>query len=182
MVTAVTLALTLAFEPAEPGIMRRPPRNASTPILDGFLLWRIALVSSVLIVGTVGVFLWELQRGEPLEAARTAAINALVMGQIFYLLSVRYDTAAGWLPQNLGGNRWIYFSIVAVLGLQMLFTYWGPMNGLFGTAAIDSPAWLLAVLVGLLVFLAVESEKAIRRRGDNARRTVPGRKPAQVER
>ncbi len=182
MVTAVTLALTLAFEPAEPDIMRRPPRNASTPILDGFLLWRIALVSSVLIVGTVGVFLWELQRGEPLEAARTAAINALVMGQVFYLLSVRYDTAAGWLPQNLGGNRWIYMSIVAVLGLQMLFTYWGPMNGLFGTASIDSPAWLLAVLVGLLVFLAVESEKAIRRRGDSTRRTVPGRKPAQVER
>ncbi len=182
MVTAVTLALTLAFEPAEPDIMRRPPRNASTPILDGFLLWRIALVSSVLIIGTVGVFLWELQRGEALEAARTGAINALVMGQVFYLLSVRYDTAAGWLPQNLGGNRWIYVSIVAVVVLQMLFTYWGPMNGLFGTAAIDSPAWLLAFLVGVLVFLAVESEKAIRRRGNSARRHAVGRDPAQAER
>ncbi len=166
MVTAVTLALTLAFEPPERNIMRRPPRDASTPILDRFLLWRISLVSSVLIVGTVGVFLWELQRGEPLEASRTAAINALVMGQVFYLLSVRYDTAAAWLPQNLGGNRWIYAAIVSVLGLQALFTYWTPMTGLFGTAPIDSLAWLWAVTVGLLVFLAVESEKAWRRRGN----------------
>ena len=181
MVTAVTLALTLAFEPAERDIMRRPPRDASTPILDGFLLWRIALVSSVLIVGTVGVFLWELQRGEPLEAARTGAINALVMGQIFYLLCVRFDKAASWLPQNLGGNRWIYASILAVLGLQMLFTYWGPMNSLFGTASIDGPAWLLALLVGVLVFLAVESEKAIRRRGDPARQRAARHNPARQQ-
>ncbi|MGB5742231.1 MAG: cation-transporting P-type ATPase [Sedimenticolaceae bacterium] len=166
MVTAVTLALTLAFEPPERDIMHRPPRNASTPILDRFLLWRVGLVSSVLIVGTVGVFLWELQRGEPLEASRTAAINALVMGQVFYLLSVRQDTAAGWLPRNLGGNRWIYASIAAVVGLQLLFTYWGPMTTLFGTAPIDAPAWLWAVMVGLLVFFAVESEKAWRRRSD----------------
>jgi magnesium-transporting ATPase (P-type) len=181
MVTAVTLALTLAFEPPERNIMRRPPRDASTPILDSFLLWRIGLVSSVLIVGTLGVFLWELQRGEPLEASRTAAINALVMGQVFYLLSVRYDTAAGWLPQNLGGNGWIYAAIVAVLGLQVLFTYWSPMTGLFGTAPIDGLAWLWAIMVGLLVFFAVESEKAWRRRGSTPQ-IERGRRAAGVDR
>ena len=182
MVTAVTLALTLAFEPPERDIMRRPPRNASAPILDGFLLWRVALVSSVLIVGTVGVFLWEVQRGEALEASRTAAINALVMGQVFYLLSVRHNTAAGWLPQNLGGNRWIYPSIVAVVGLQLLFTYWGPMTTLFGTAPIDGLAWLWAVMVGLLVFFAVESEKAWRRRNDKLARERSRRLQARTAR
>ena len=181
MVTAVTLALTLAFEPPERNIMRQPPRDASAPILDSFLLWRIGLVSSVLIVGTVGVFLWELQRGEPLEASRTAAINALVMGQVFYLLSVRHDTAAAWLPQNLGGNPWIYAAILAVLGLQALFTYWTPMTTLFGTAPIDSLAWLWAVMLGVLVFFAVESEKAWRRRGSSPQ-IERGRRAAGVDR
>ncbi len=165
MVTAVTLALTLAFEPAERHIMQRPPRNASAPILDGFLLWRIALVSSVLIVGTVGVFLWELARGEALEASRTAAVNALVMGQIFYLLSVRQDMTAAWSRGALGGNLWVYGAIAAVLVLQLLFTYWVPMTALFGTAPTDILAWGWALMVGLLVFCAVESEKAWRRRG-----------------
>jgi len=177
MVTAVTLALTLAFEPPERDIMRRPPRNAAQPILDGFLLWRIGLVSSVLIVGTIGVFLWELQRGEPLEASRTAAINALVLGQVFYLLSVRHNAAAAWLPKNLGGNVWVYAAIVAVIGLQLLFTYWGPMMTLFGTAPVDNLAWLWAVMVGVLVFLAVESEKAWRRRG-LAQRRQAAKRPA----
>ncbi|MEW8628170.1 MAG: cation-transporting P-type ATPase [Candidatus Thiodiazotropha sp.] len=169
MVTAVTLALTLAFEPAERDIMKRPPRNASSPILDGFLLWRIALVSSVLIVGTVGVFLWELARGEALEASRTAAVNALVMGQIFYLLSVRQDLRAAWSRDVLGSNPWIYGAITAVLVLQVLFTYWGPMTTLFGTAPTDGLAWAWALMVGLLVFGAVESEKLWRRRGSERR-------------
>ncbi|MDJ0806695.1 MAG: cation-transporting P-type ATPase [Gammaproteobacteria bacterium] len=169
MVTAVTLALTLAFEPAERHIMQRPPRNASSPILDGFLLWRIALVSSVLILGTVGVFLWELARGEALEASRTAAVNALVMGQIFYLLSVRHDLSAAWTRSALGGNPWVYGAIAAVLMLQLMFTYWGPMTTLFGTAPTDGLAWAWALMVGLLVFCAVESEKAWRRRGSEGR-------------
>ncbi|MCG7964936.1 MAG: cation-transporting P-type ATPase [Candidatus Thiodiazotropha taylori] len=169
MVTAVTLALTLAFEPAERDIMKRPPRNASSPILDGFLLWRIALVSSVLIVGTVGVFLWELARGEALEASRTAAVNALVMGQIFYLLSVRQNLRAAWSRDALGSNPWIFGAIASVLALQLLFTYWGPMTTLFGTAPTDGLAWAWALMVGFLVFGAVESEKLWRRRGSEHR-------------
>jgi magnesium-transporting ATPase (P-type) len=172
MVTAVTLALTLAFEPPERDIMQRPPRNASAPILDGFLLWRIALVSSVLIVGTVGVFQWELARGEALEASRTAAVNALVMGQIFYLLSVRNNLTAAWSSSSLGGNLWVYVAIAAVLVLQLLFTYWGPMTQLFGTAPTDSLAWAWALMVGVLVFLSVESEKAWRRRGERRQRRL----------
>ncbi|MCG7926387.1 MAG: cation transporting ATPase C-terminal domain-containing protein, partial [Candidatus Thiodiazotropha taylori] len=138
-------------------------------ILDGFLLWRIALVSSVLIVGTVGVFLWELARGEALEASRTAAVNALVMGQIFYLLSVRQNLRAAWSRDALGSNPWIFGAIASVLALQLLFTYWGPMTTLFGTAPTDGLAWAWALMVGFLVFGAVESEKLWRRRGSEHR-------------
>ena len=152
--------------------MQHPPRNAAKPILDGFLLWRIALVSSVLIVGTISVFLWELQRGEPLEVSRTAAINALVMGQIFYLLSVRQDTAAAWVPRNLGGNISIYAAIATVICLQLLFSYWGPMTELFGTAPVDGLAWAWALMIGILVFLTVEIEKTWRRRDTSRSRRL----------
>jgi Ca2+-transporting ATPase len=81
----------------------------------------------------------------------------------------------------MGGNNWIYAAIVAVLGLQALFTYWSPMTGLFGTAPIDGLAWLWAVMVGLLVFFAVESEKAWRRRGSSPQ-IERGRRVAGVDR
>jgi magnesium-transporting ATPase (P-type) len=59
MVTAVTLALALAlaFEPAEPGVMDRPPRSPGAPILDGVFLWRIGFVSVLIGGATLAVFL-----------------------------------------------------------------------------------------------------------------------------
>jgi magnesium-transporting ATPase (P-type) len=50
MVTSVTISLALAFEPAEPGVMARPPRNPADPLLSRYFLWRILFVS-VLIGG-----------------------------------------------------------------------------------------------------------------------------------
>ena len=46
LVTAVTLGLALAFEPSEPGTMRRPPRPREAPLLTGELVWHIVLVSA----------------------------------------------------------------------------------------------------------------------------------------
>jgi magnesium-transporting ATPase (P-type) len=57
MVTAVTLALSLAFEPPEKNVMRRPPRNAHEPMLTSYLVWRVAFVSVILMSGTFGLFL-----------------------------------------------------------------------------------------------------------------------------
>src|SRR3989338_4862403 len=77
MVTAVTLALALSFEPAEPDVMRRAPRAANEPLLSGFMIWRISFVSVLLALGVVALFLWVLARGDSLETARTMAVNAL---------------------------------------------------------------------------------------------------------
>jgi potassium/sodium efflux P-type ATPase len=38
LITTVTLGLVLAFEPPEPGVMRRPPRPAGTPLLSPYLV------------------------------------------------------------------------------------------------------------------------------------------------
>jgi magnesium-transporting ATPase (P-type) len=49
MVSSIALAMVLAFEPAEPGVMRRAPRPPGEPMLSGFVIWRIALVSVLFI-------------------------------------------------------------------------------------------------------------------------------------
>jgi magnesium-transporting ATPase (P-type) len=56
MVSSVGLAMALAFDPAEPDSMRRPPRAANEAILSGFLLWRIALVSVLFAEGRIRYF------------------------------------------------------------------------------------------------------------------------------
>jgi len=94
MVTAVTLALALAFEPAEADVMKRPPRKPTEPILTGFLIWRLIFVSLLLVAGTFGLFLWELGRDTHVEAARTIAVNTLVDFRDFFIFSTQ-DTFSG---------------------------------------------------------------------------------------
>jgi len=119
MVTAVTLALALAFEHPEPEAMRQPPRDPREPLLTRFMLWRIVFVTVFLVAGSLGLFLWELERGMPLEAARTAAINALVMGEIFYLFNCRRLIApvVGW--SGFFGNRAVLIAIGAMRRRQL---------------------------------------------------------------
>ena len=164
MITAVTLALALAFEPPERGVMRRRPRDAGEPLLSGWLLWRIAFVSLILMTGTFALFLWEMARGETIEHARTVAVNTLVMFEIFYLFSSRYISAPVLNREGLFGNRYVLLAVLLLVGFQLIFTYLGPVQSLFGTAAIGADVWLRIVLVASSVLFLVELEKAVVRR------------------
>lgn len=168
MVSAVTLGLALAFEQPEAGVMQRPPRDPRQPMLSGFMLWRIAFVSALLMAGALGLFLWESARGAGIEASRTVAVNALVMGEIFYLFNCRYLYASVLSRTGMLGNRYVLIAIGLLLGLQALFTYAPFMQVLFGTAAIDADAWLRVLGFGVGVFAVVELEKAWLRWRDTA--------------
>jgi len=164
MVTAVTLALALAFEPAEPGVMQRPPRAPDAPILGGLFLWRIAFVSVLIGGATIAVFLVERRLGMPLETARTLAVNTLVCGQAFYLFNSRYLRESSLAPDRLFANRaaWMAVGILAVL--QLVFVYAPFMNLWFGSAPLELRHWLIPISLGAAVFFVVEGEKTATRR------------------
>jgi len=171
MVTAVTLALALAFEPTESQVMRRPPRNPHEPLLTGFMLWRIGFVSVLLVIAPLGLFLWATGQGVSLEEARTIAVNALVVGEIFYLFNSRYLHQSSLSREGLLGSRPVLVTIAILLALQFAFTYWPPLQQLMGTASINAAHWGLFALAGLAAFLLVELEKAIwRQRSNSVRR------------
>lgn len=166
MITAVTLALSLAFEPPEANVMRRPPRPSKQPMLTGYLVWRIAFVSVVLMLGTFGLFLWELRDGATVEQARTVAVNTLVWFEIFYLLNSRYITAPVLNREGLTGNRYVLIAIGLLILFQLAFTYLPPLQILFGTTAISIATWVPILLVSSSVLFLVEIEKwLVRRRG-----------------
>jgi len=164
MVTAVTLALAIAFEQPEPNAMREPPRDPREPLLTRFMMWRILFVSLFLVGGALGFFLWELARGMSDAVARTAAVNVLVMGEVFYLFNCRRLTApvVGWA--GFTGNPAVLIAIGVLVVLQLLFTYLPVGQTLFGTAALDLAAWGRILVFGVLVYVMVELEKALIRR------------------
>ena len=170
MVTAVTLALALAFEPTESGVMQRPPRRADEALLSGYLMWRLALVSLLLVGMSYGLFLWEQAQGASLEAARTVAVNALVAGEIAYLFNSRYLRASCWSMTALLGSRYVLIAAALVALFQVLFTYAGFMQRLFDTVALGADPWVRIVLLALAVFVLVEIEKTWMRRNGGTHR------------
>ncbi|MDD2882481.1 MAG: cation-transporting P-type ATPase [Rhodoferax sp.] len=164
MVTAITLALALAFEPAEPGVMQRQPRSPTEPLITRALGFRIAYVSLLMIIVTFVVFEWELSRGSSLEMARTAAVNMLVVGELVYLFNVRHFTASAFARGILTDNPVALWMSVLLIGLQLLFTYAPPMQQVFQTAPLDATSWAVILGLGGLKFLAVEAEKMVLRR------------------
>jgi len=170
MVTAVTLALSLAFEPSEPDVMRRPPRDPGETMLSYFLIWRIAFVSLVLVVGTFGLFLWDRLHDVSIESSRAVAVNTLVMFEVFYLLNSRHLRSSAFSRGGLRGNRFVLAAIALVLMLQALFTYAPPMQRLFGVAAVSFMDWVRIIVIAASIFVLVEVEKYLMRN----RRAIAG--------
>ena len=161
MTTAVFLGLMLAFEPIEHGVMRRSPRPPGTPILDAALVWRIVLVSVLLLAGSFGLFLRELAQGQSLAEARTVALNVFVVVQAMYLFNCRSLTLSA-LRVGLFSNPAIWYGVLIMALLQALLTYLPVMNRLFATAPIGWSEWLEIFAVSVLAYLVVGLEKRLR--------------------
>jgi magnesium-transporting ATPase (P-type) len=160
MVSSVALAMALAFEPAEPDVMKRPPRPAQEPILSRFLVWRIAFVSLLFLAGIFGGFTLAEARGASLEQARTIAVNTLVMMEICYLISVRHFLQPSLVWGSKTGNPVVLIAIGAVVMLQLLFTYASFMETFFGTRPLTIGQSAQVVAVGVAVLVLLELEKA----------------------
>ena len=159
MITAVTMALALAFEPTEKGVMKRKPRPPDEPLLTGFLVWRILFVTVILVSGTFGLFLWALSVGMDEPTARTVAVNTLVVYQMFYLFNCRHLLEPVFGIEGMFGSPYILIAIAAAIVLQLLFTYAPPLQVMFDTRSIGAEEWGLIVLVTFPVFFLVEIEK-----------------------
>lgn len=170
MVTSSTLGIALAFERAEPGIMERAPRPPGTSLLSWFFIWRVTLVSILMMIGTFGLFYIEWRNGASIESARTMAVNALVVAEMFYLLSSRSIFRSALTVTGLFGNRVALITIAACLVLQMIFTYTPFMQNTFGAAPLNGREWLEVMGAGLLVFFGAEIEKWVVRRAGWAER------------
>ena len=164
MVTTVTLAIALAFDPPEPGIMRRPPRRNDASLLDRFMLWRIVLVSILMVLAAFGLFIYERGTGADVNTARTVAVNMLVVSNgssLTFIDYTRHLTASVISVRTLLGNRVTLVAVLLVMGLQMLFTYAPMLQVFFHTAPVSLETWGRILVLGLAIFVIIEVEKQL---------------------
>jgi Ca2+-transporting ATPase len=154
MVNSITMTVPLAFEPKSERVMQQPPRNPREPLLSQSLLKRILAISIFNWILIFGVFEWIRQTTGNIDLARTMAIQALVAGRIFYLLSISQLGSAliarlRGIRQRINDASAIGIGIACTVILQIIFSQWSVMNLLFSTAPLNLNQWLICLLIGL---------------------------------
>ena len=161
LVTAVTLGLTLAFEPTEPGTMRRPPRNPREKLLTPRLLWRVGFVSILFVGGAFGIFFYAIERGFSTELARTMVVNTIVVMEAFYLFNVRYVHGSSLTWRGVLGTPAVLVALIVVVAAQLAFTYLPWMQAVFGTESIALADGAVIIGIGAALLVVVEIEKRL---------------------
>jgi magnesium-transporting ATPase (P-type) len=162
LITAITLGLALAFEPSEPGTMRRPPRPRNEPLLTGGLIWHIVLVSTLFLVAVFGMYFYAIDRGYSVMLAQTIAMNTLVVLEIFHLFFIRniHGTSLTWAAAR--GTRVVWACVAAVTLAQVAITYLPPLQSVFGTQSVPLLDGVLIIAIGVVFFALIETEKQMR--------------------
>jgi calcium-translocating P-type ATPase len=154
LIATVTLALPLAVEALEPGVMARVPRAPGTPIIGRFLLVRTLVVTLLMTASALALF--------ALRDDQTLVVTTIVLFQVFYLLECR-SLRHSVLAVGLWSNRSALAGIAGVLVLQAAFVYAPPLQELFGSAPLSTGDWLLATAAAATVIPVVAVEKWWRR-------------------
>jgi P-type Ca2+ transporter type 2C len=162
LVTNAIQDVAMAFEPAEEDVGLRKPRDPGEGILTRPMVERTALVGLVLMAGTLGVFIWQLETGSSLEYARAVAMTTMVLFQNFHIFNSRSFERSAFSLNPLT-NKLLVGGIVVALGLHILALYWGPLQGVLRLQPLDAQTWLGIVAVAATVVVAVELDKAVRR-------------------
>ncbi len=159
LILAATLGLVLALEPAEPGVMARPPRRQDAGLLSPFLVWRIVFVSLMFAGVSLAVFFWALGQGRDLEVARTMVVNTLVVLEIFYLFNVRYLHMTSFTLTGVKGTGPVLVALGIVVAGQFAFTYLPAMNAIFGSRPLSRTEGMIVVAIGAASLVVLEVEK-----------------------
>jgi magnesium-transporting ATPase (P-type) len=155
--------VALAFEPGEPGLLRRRPRPAREGIVTWRILERLGGVGLVIAVGTLGIFWWSLESTGDLDFARTMAMTQMVVFQFFHVFNSRsLDRSILSIP--LFSNRFLFASIVAAALAHLAVLHLGFLQRIFRTTPLALEEWGLILLVGSSIVLGGEMDKWRNRR------------------
>ena len=162
LVTDGLPGLAFTAEPAEPGIMRRPPRPKDESIF-AHGMWQ-HIVWYGLFVGGVSIAsqAWAVGRG--VEYWQTIVFTVLTVSQLFHSLAIRSERESLFVI-GFFSNPAMLGAVVLTIALQLTIIYVPAFNGIFHTQPL--PAFDLAVCLALsaLTLVAVELEKLLVRRG-----------------
>jgi Ca2+-transporting ATPase len=155
--------LSLAFEPGDKQILDKPPRKRGEGIMSKILLQRSILVGLLISMGVVIVFIMSLNNGLSLETGRTMAVTTMVLFQFFQVLNARSETVSIF-KISIFSNKFLLFGLLGSAIAHILVLYIPAFEWLFSMTPLSFLQWVLIIIMASSVIVAVETDKALRRK------------------
>jgi Ca2+-transporting ATPase len=172
--------LALAVEPEEKRLMRRPPRPTRESIFAGGLWQHILWVGLLIGAICIGIQAWATAQGS--ERWQTMVFTALAFCQMYHVLAIRSERESTFAI-GLLSNLPLVGAVALTVVLQLALVYVPALNPIFNTQPLSGVELAVSAFAPALVFVGVEIEKWLVRRGliyqGRAPRVAVGREAAR---
>ncbi len=175
LVTDGLPGLALAKEPAEQGVMSRPPRPPAESIFAHGMWQHILWVGLLMGATTLLTQAWAYHSGT--THWQSMVFTVLTLSQLGHVLAVRAERAS-LFSIGLFSNPLLLAAVSLTFLLQMATLYIPVLNNVFKTQPLNLSELLLCLVLSSVVFWGVELEKWATRRGWLYRNSQPQSLPA----
>ncbi len=179
LVTDGAPALALGVDPADPELMRLPPRPLSERVITRAMWGGIFLVGAVIAAGTLLVLDASLPGGliegsGSMRYAQTMAFTTLTFFSLFTIFNARSDERSAFT--GMFENGWLWAAIALSVLLQIAVVHVPVLQRAFSTVSLSLPDWLRCAAVASSVLWLRELTKILSRwrsRRDSSSRALP---------
>ncbi len=160
LVTDGMTAVALGMEPAEKGVMQRPPRSVHEPILDRAGIVMIAILGGYIGLGTLWLFHHYIGEGTEAQVllAQTVAFTGIIILEklnVFNYRALREPMAV----IGFFSNPWVLLAWTVTVGLQVCAVYVPFLQESLHTVPLGWADWGIIFAVAAPVFIVTELYK-----------------------
>jgi P-type Ca2+ transporter type 2C len=140
------LAQSLGMEAVDATIMKRSPRHRSEDVISKQVLWRVITSGVLIMLGTLYVFVKELDDGEVSPRDLTMTFSTFVMFDMFNAITCRHNSRSVF-EVNLFSNRAFLGAILFSVTGQLLVIFFPPLQHVFRTVPLSFVDLVLVVVL-----------------------------------
>jgi Ca2+-transporting ATPase len=170
--TQIFQSIGLGLGAATPGLMSRPPRDPTAPVMPLRLAIRLAVLGAVMAVGTLGVIQYALGQYADEALARTMGIATFSIFNLLYGLTANDETESVFSRSLLANGKLLQMSAFSALAI-VLASELDVLNRFLKTTNLSVEQWVICLAVGSAIVWVSEVAKFFQRRSAAA--------PARVE-
>jgi len=166
LVTDGAPALALGVDPADAGVMNRPPRPREEGVITRRMWGGIFYVGAIMAAGTLLVLDASLPGGViegsgSMRYAQTMAFTTLVFFQLFTVFNARSDERSAFV--GLFSNKWLWGAVLLGVLMQTAVVYLPFLQQAFSTVSLSAGDWLRCAAVASSVLWLRELSKMFTR-------------------